>query len=49
MVETSNEIVEQAFSEALETMALITPLPPEDDLAPPAPAVAFKEPNLPFP
>lgn len=39
LLETSNQTVEQALSEALETMAFITPLPPEDNSAPAGPAV----------
>jgi hypothetical protein len=38
-LETSSQSVEQALSEALETMAFITPLPPEDNSAPQGPAV----------
>jgi hypothetical protein len=35
MLEISTNLLEQALAEALETMAFISPLPPEDD-APPA-------------
>jgi chemotaxis protein CheY-P-specific phosphatase CheC len=38
-LDTLNPSVEQALSEALETMAFITPLPPEDAAAPAGPAV----------
>jgi hypothetical protein len=40
LLESSSQTLEQALSEALETMAFITPLPPEDpSAAPAAPAV----------
>jgi hypothetical protein len=39
MFEISRPALEQALFEALETMAFITPLPPEDASPPPGPAV----------
>jgi hypothetical protein len=39
MLDTTNQTVELALSEALETMAFITPLPPEDASAPTGQAV----------
>jgi len=37
MLELSQTTLEQALSDALETMAFITPLPPEDESAPAGP------------